>query len=240
MVLMAVIGRGYLVDGRRVRVSDLVDAKLLAPGTRIRFRRPRIGDEYEASITEDGRIAAGGQTLATPSGAAVSLIGSPVDGWIPGGYLSTGRRAVVGRRPPGVPGGRVPRRRVGKCRPGRRRSAPWPACVLETSTGDGEVGGTRAGSVVALLAQWVPAPGNSRSRPGHRSGFRQDCSWTCLFLSTARSKRRSCSGSASLRHHGTAAKALQPLGDLAWYGSAGAQRLGVLPARGVDWGKSPN
>jgi CBS domain-containing protein len=82
MVWAAAVRREYLVDGRRVRVSDLVDAKLLPPDARISFRRTRIGDEYEAFVTEDGRIAAGGETHATPSGAAVSLIGSPIDGWV--------------------------------------------------------------------------------------------------------------------------------------------------------------
>ena len=46
----------YLIDGRRVRVSDLLDAGLLQPGARLRFARNRIGSPHYATVMEKGRI----------------------------------------------------------------------------------------------------------------------------------------------------------------------------------------
>lgn len=74
----------YLIDGRRVRVSDLLDAGLLQPGARLRFARNRIGSTHYATVTEKGRIrlAPGGEEFRSPSGAAMVAAGMrAVDGW---------------------------------------------------------------------------------------------------------------------------------------------------------------
>jgi CBS domain-containing protein len=73
----------YLFGGRRVRVSDLVDAGLLAPGTQLVFRRKRSGEAHLARVTEGGRIELGdGRRFASPSAAAAAASGrGPFDGW---------------------------------------------------------------------------------------------------------------------------------------------------------------
>ncbi|MFC7931677.1 CBS domain-containing protein [Streptomyces cinereoruber] len=73
----------YLFEGRRVRVSDLVDAGLLAPGTQLVFRRKRSGEAHLARVTEDGKIELDdGRRFASPSAAAAAASGrGPFDGW---------------------------------------------------------------------------------------------------------------------------------------------------------------
>lgn len=73
----------YAVDGRRVRLGDLVEAGLLQPGDRLSWDRPRLGESYEATITDNGAIQlANGQTFASPSRAAMEAAGvGSYDGW---------------------------------------------------------------------------------------------------------------------------------------------------------------
>ncbi len=73
----------YLLDGRRVTVSDLVDAALLADGAALRFTRPRVGDTHRAVVTGDGRVVLeDGQEFRSPSrAAAVAADMQAVDGW---------------------------------------------------------------------------------------------------------------------------------------------------------------
>jgi hypothetical protein len=53
-----IIGRSaYLLDGKRVTLTDLLDAGLLAPGDQLEFKRPRIGAIYHASVTKSGALA---------------------------------------------------------------------------------------------------------------------------------------------------------------------------------------
>ncbi|MGH3784707.1 MAG: hypothetical protein ACRDRO_29855 [Pseudonocardiaceae bacterium] len=47
----------YLLDGRRVTISNLVDSGLLPVGSTLRFRRPRKGDTFSAEVTVGGGIA---------------------------------------------------------------------------------------------------------------------------------------------------------------------------------------
>ena len=72
-----------LINGRRVRVMDLVDAGLLRPGQELVFERPRIGEVHRAVVTENARIkVADGQEFASPSRAAVEVSGAvAMDGW---------------------------------------------------------------------------------------------------------------------------------------------------------------
>lgn len=73
----------YRFEGRRVLVSDLVDAGLLAAGTDLVFRRKRSGKVYPARVTADGRIELpDGQRFNSPSTAAAAATGrGPFDGW---------------------------------------------------------------------------------------------------------------------------------------------------------------
>ncbi|MFE9252382.1 CBS domain-containing protein [Streptomyces sp. NPDC007088] len=73
----------YLIGGRRVRVSDLVNAGLLAAGTRLTFPRRRSGQEYTGFVTADGKIELpNGRKFRTPSKAAAAATGrGPYDGW---------------------------------------------------------------------------------------------------------------------------------------------------------------
>lgn len=72
----------YLHGGRRIRVRDLVHAGLLSPGSELIFHRPRIGDTYRASVTEQGLLRLpDGEEFVTPSTAATAASGTPADGW---------------------------------------------------------------------------------------------------------------------------------------------------------------
>ncbi|MET8753429.1 CBS domain-containing protein [Streptomyces sp. NPDC004667] len=78
------LGRAsYLIEGRRVLVSDLVHAGLLSAGTRLTFRQRRSGQEHLAQVTADGRIElSDGQRFKSPSAAAAAATGrGPYDGW---------------------------------------------------------------------------------------------------------------------------------------------------------------
>ncbi|MEV4625337.1 CBS domain-containing protein [Micromonospora sp. NPDC049523] len=75
----------YLLGGRRVRVGDLVEAGLLRPGARLRFVRRRVGETYQAEVTDTGRVRLlpDGQEFRSPSGAAMVAAGMrAVDGWL--------------------------------------------------------------------------------------------------------------------------------------------------------------
>jgi CBS domain-containing protein len=74
----------YLIDGRRVTVSDLLDAGLIRTGAKLRFKRNRIGVTYDASVTAKGRIRLepDGEEFRSPSRAAMVAAGMrAVDGW---------------------------------------------------------------------------------------------------------------------------------------------------------------
>ncbi|MET8996125.1 CBS domain-containing protein [Amycolatopsis sp. NPDC004169] len=74
----------YLIDGRRVTVPDLLEARLLAPGAKLRFERKRIGAAFDATVTDRGRIRLepDGEEFRSPSRAAMVAAGMrAVDGW---------------------------------------------------------------------------------------------------------------------------------------------------------------
>jgi Restriction Enzyme Adenine Methylase Associated len=72
-----------LIGGRRIRLVDLLDAGLLDPGQQLVWERPRLGQTYEASITENGSIRLpNGHVFSSPSAAATEAAGIPAyDGW---------------------------------------------------------------------------------------------------------------------------------------------------------------
>lgn len=74
----------YLLGGRRVMVSDLLSNGLLEPGTKLQFKRARIGDTFHATVTDQGRIRLepSGEEFRSPSRAAMVAAGMrAVDGW---------------------------------------------------------------------------------------------------------------------------------------------------------------
>lgn len=74
----------YLIGGRRVTVSDLLDAGLIQAGAKLRFKRNRIGVTYDATVTGNGRIRLepDGEEFRSPSRAAMVAAGMrAVDGW---------------------------------------------------------------------------------------------------------------------------------------------------------------
>jgi CBS domain-containing protein len=83
----------YLLDGRRVTLTDLLDAGLLAPGDELSFKRPRIGETYHAVVTKSGMLALeGGQEFRSPSRAAmVAADITAIDGWHAWAVASTGK-----------------------------------------------------------------------------------------------------------------------------------------------------
>ncbi|WP_157517596.1 restriction system modified-DNA reader domain-containing protein [Micromonospora rifamycinica] len=75
--------RELLINGRRVRISDLLDAGLLTPGTELRYQQ-KIGEPaYSATVTSRGQLRLpDGREFGTPSRAAVEASGLvAVPGW---------------------------------------------------------------------------------------------------------------------------------------------------------------
>jgi predicted transcriptional regulator len=74
--------RRHLFRGRRVTVRDLVNANLLKPGTILVYDRPQVGETYQVTVTESGRLRLpDGRETASLSGAVRELSGKSVDGW---------------------------------------------------------------------------------------------------------------------------------------------------------------
>lgn len=83
----------YLLDGRRVTLSDLVEGGLLPVGSTLTFVRPRRGETFCAEVTADGGVLlADGQEFRSPSRAALVASGMrSVDGWYAWVVDSSGR-----------------------------------------------------------------------------------------------------------------------------------------------------
>lgn len=73
----------YEIDGRRIEISDLLDAGLIEPGGSLTWERPRLGVKYHATVTDTGAIVlSDGRTFSSPSRAAVEAAEIPAfDGW---------------------------------------------------------------------------------------------------------------------------------------------------------------
>ncbi len=71
------------IDGRRVRLTDLLDAGLVPAGTPLIWERRRLGQEFRATFTDNGSIKLDdGRSFSSPSGAAMAAAGIPsYDGW---------------------------------------------------------------------------------------------------------------------------------------------------------------
>ncbi|MGW4786739.1 restriction system modified-DNA reader domain-containing protein [Streptomyces sp. NPDC004230] len=76
----------YLLDGRRVTISDLLQAGLLADQQKLTFHRPRKNQTYHAEVTAEGgggiRLVDSERVFRSPSRAACAAVGSGnFDGW---------------------------------------------------------------------------------------------------------------------------------------------------------------
>ena len=73
----------YEIDGRRVTLGDLLDAKVLAPDAALTWNRPRVGATYSAVALADGTIQLNdGRVFTSPSRAAIEAAGvAAYDGW---------------------------------------------------------------------------------------------------------------------------------------------------------------
>ena len=70
-------------EGRRVQMSDLLEAGLVNDGDELWWRRPRLGNDYRAVVTSDGTLRLDdGRIFTSPSRAAKEAANIPaVDGW---------------------------------------------------------------------------------------------------------------------------------------------------------------
>ena len=77
----------------RIAVSDLLDAGFVQAGDKLVWERPKLGDSYEATITEDAEIALpDGRTFSSPSGAAKAAADIPAyNGWNAWTVVRTGK-----------------------------------------------------------------------------------------------------------------------------------------------------
>jgi CBS domain-containing protein len=74
--------REHLFRGRRVKVRDLIDANLLKPGAVLVYDRPQVGETFQVTVTETGRLQlSDGRETGSLSGAVSQLSGKSVDGW---------------------------------------------------------------------------------------------------------------------------------------------------------------
>ena len=71
------------IDGRRVALSDLIDAGLLTSGQTLIWRRPKLGVTYRATVGEAGTIKLEDEReFSSPSRAAIEAAQIPAyDGW---------------------------------------------------------------------------------------------------------------------------------------------------------------
>ena len=68
---------------RRNRLAGLVEAGIISPGDTLVWRRPRSGEEFTATITDDAQIKLDdGSVHDSPSGAGKSLNGYDANGWV--------------------------------------------------------------------------------------------------------------------------------------------------------------
>ena len=63
------------------KILDLIEHGIIKVGTQIYWNR-RVGNNFSAEVLANGKIkTSDGRSHKSPSGAARSLIGRPVDGW---------------------------------------------------------------------------------------------------------------------------------------------------------------
>ncbi len=91
-----VIGDDTKIRGRRVRITDLMDAGLLDAGDELIWDRPRLGVSYSGALTENGAIRlSDGSVHSSPSRAATTAANVPAyDGWYAWRVPSRGSKSL--------------------------------------------------------------------------------------------------------------------------------------------------
>lgn len=71
------------IEGRRVRLADLVETGMLRPGQTLEWDRPRLGQKYRATVTDNAALRLeDGREFSSPSRAAMEAADVPAyDGW---------------------------------------------------------------------------------------------------------------------------------------------------------------
>jgi hypothetical protein len=71
------------INGRRVRLTDLLEHELLQAGDGLYWERPQLGNLYDATVTETGAIRLeDGRVFSSPSRAGMEAANVPsLDGW---------------------------------------------------------------------------------------------------------------------------------------------------------------
>ncbi|KRF17675.1 hypothetical protein ASG90_04760 [Nocardioides sp. Soil797] len=142
--------RGHHHDGRgprRNRLSLLVETGALSPGDTLVWRRPRSGEEFTATITDDGQIRLDDGTVHdSPSGAGKALNGYDANGWTNWRIERTGeslrdawaaqREALGERRGRGRRGGPSERPERGERRRSSKAPDTTPAAASHDATDD--------------------------------------------------------------------------------------------------------
>jgi hypothetical protein len=84
------------IEGRRVRLSDLVEAGVLRPGQPLIWERPRLGQTYRAAVTDGAAIRLeDGREFTSPSRAAMEAGDVPAyDGWYAWRVVGNGRESL--------------------------------------------------------------------------------------------------------------------------------------------------
>jgi hypothetical protein len=71
------------IEGRPIKIADLMEAELLVPGDELIWERPQKGDSFEAIVGENGALQLrDGRAFSTPSRAAMEAASVvSCDGW---------------------------------------------------------------------------------------------------------------------------------------------------------------
>lgn len=78
---------------RRITIAQVLDAGLLLPGERLVWKRPRLGEQWFATVTDDGKMRLeDGTVCASPSAASRAVSGSS------GNALNSWRRVTDGAK----------------------------------------------------------------------------------------------------------------------------------------------
>ncbi len=88
--------KAYKIDGRLVRVTDLIEAGLISAGVEIELATRK--NSARAVITAEGSIRVGDNVYSTPSAAGKPIVGHSVDGWVTWRVPSSGNRTLADLR----------------------------------------------------------------------------------------------------------------------------------------------
>jgi hypothetical protein len=86
----------YMIDGRMIRIADLIEAGLISAGTEIELATRK--KSARAVVTAEGTIKIGEHSYPTPSAAGKLVVGHSVDGWVTWRVPTKGNRTLADLR----------------------------------------------------------------------------------------------------------------------------------------------